>query len=232
MKSDWIEETWNPVVSTLWEAPGCDPKILMVFDERALKIPLQNTQKPMMYLVNSMGDLFYEKVPFSAIAKVFGIMALAKRHTFQILTKYPDQVLKFQEFLEGRWPFLFPSGLPDSEMDSNVLFDFLTDEDAGCQVSSENFPQPWPLPNVWIGTSVRGHDTLHRIDTLRSVPAVMRFVSLEEPKAGDLRPLNFEGIGLVFVGDKSERGWLSSIIDQCSAANIPCFMREDYTGEV
>ena len=35
------------------------------------------------------------------------------------------------------------------------------------------------LPNVWLGTSVESRDYLDRIDTLRRVPAAIRFISFE-----------------------------------------------------
>ena len=43
--------------------------------------------------VNSMSDLFHEDVPDAFIDKVFAVMALAPRHTFQILTKRPARML-------------------------------------------------------------------------------------------------------------------------------------------
>src|SRR5438128_8579069 len=43
-----------------------------------------NVKKPTLFFVNSMGDLFHEKVPFDFIDKVFAVMALHPQHTFQI----------------------------------------------------------------------------------------------------------------------------------------------------
>lgn len=42
---------------------------------------------PRMIFVNSMSDLFHERVPAEFIARVFGTMAECPHHTFQILTK-------------------------------------------------------------------------------------------------------------------------------------------------
>jgi protein gp37 len=49
-------------------------------------------RKPQRIFVNSMSDLFHESLPERAIADVFGTMALASRHTFQILTKRPRRM--------------------------------------------------------------------------------------------------------------------------------------------
>jgi protein gp37 len=48
--------------------------------------PLKWT-RPRVIFVNSMSDLFHEKVPLSFIEKVFSTMNEAHRHIFQILTK-------------------------------------------------------------------------------------------------------------------------------------------------
>ncbi len=48
--------------------------------------PLER-KKPTMYFVNSMSDLFHEKVPYSYIDQVMEVISLAQEHTFQILTK-------------------------------------------------------------------------------------------------------------------------------------------------
>jgi len=58
---------------------------LSLMPER-LAEPLER-RKPTIYFVNSMSDLFHEKVPFEYIDKVFDVMNRAHQHTFQILTK-------------------------------------------------------------------------------------------------------------------------------------------------
>ena len=40
-----------------------------------------------MYFVNSMSDLFHQKVPFEFIDRVFGVIRDTPQHTYQILTK-------------------------------------------------------------------------------------------------------------------------------------------------
>lgn len=50
--------------------------------------------------VNSMSDIFHEKLPFEHIAAVFGIMAATPQHTYQVLTKRPKQALAFFAWLD------------------------------------------------------------------------------------------------------------------------------------
>lgn len=52
----------------------------------ALELPLR-WRKPRRIFVNSMSDLFHERLSEGYIATVFGVMALAPRHTFVVLTK-------------------------------------------------------------------------------------------------------------------------------------------------
>jgi len=59
-----------------------------------LDIPLRWT-KPRRIFVNSMSDLFHEDVSDSFIIDVFNIMAQAKQHIFQVLTKRPERMREF-----------------------------------------------------------------------------------------------------------------------------------------
>lgn len=52
-------------------------------------------RKPTVYFVNSMSDLFHEKVPFDYIRRVFDVMARAPQHTFQVLTKRAERMAEF-----------------------------------------------------------------------------------------------------------------------------------------
>jgi protein gp37 len=69
-------------------------------------------KKPRKIFVCSMGDLFHESVPFEWIDQIFMIIAQLSRHTFQILTKRPDVMLKyFSRFkfkLFDTWEYEWP----------------------------------------------------------------------------------------------------------------------------
>jgi protein gp37 len=89
-----------------------------------------------------------------------------------------------------------------------------------------------PLPNIWFGVSVENRATLHRVDTLREIPAELRFLSLE-PLLEDLGKLNLSGIDWVIAGGESGPGarasspdWFRSIRDQCQVAAVPFFFKQ------
>jgi protein gp37 len=52
-----------------------------------------------MIFVNSMSDLFHDEVPEDYIERVCEVMAIAKWHTFQVLTKRADRI---SSLLSGR----------------------------------------------------------------------------------------------------------------------------------
>ena len=89
----------------------------------------------------------------------------------------------------------------------------------------------WP-ENVWMGVSVENDRYRFRIDHLRTVPAAIRFLSLE-PLLGPLPKLDLMDIQWVIVGGESGPGarpmstaWVTGIRDQCRDADIPFFFKQ------
>ncbi len=64
-------------------------------------------KKPSMIFVCSMGDLFHESVPFGSIRTVFNVIYDNPHHTFQILTKRPERMAEFFNWLYQ--PVTFPN---------------------------------------------------------------------------------------------------------------------------
>ena len=113
-KIEWTEQTWNPTIGCTKVSPGCKncyaenmAKRLQAMGVHAyesgfrlrlmperLAEPLER-RRPTVYFVNSMSDLFHEKVPFDYIRQVFGVMTQASQHTFQVLTKRAERMAEF-----------------------------------------------------------------------------------------------------------------------------------------
>ena len=120
---EWTDATWNPVSGCLMVSPGCTNCYAMRmaarlqamahpaykgvvrksggrpvwtgrlhFNEAALKIPLR-WRNPRRIFVNSMSDLFQDGVPHDFIREVWEVMEKADWHSYQILTKRPDNML-------------------------------------------------------------------------------------------------------------------------------------------
>lgn len=177
----------------------------VTFQPLALNHPAR-WKAPARIFVCSMADLFHTDVPTGYQHMVFETIADVHWHDYLILTKRPatmqGYIQEAQEFLSVHFKSVFGKEIP------------------------------WPLPNVWLGTSVESADYLDRVDTLREIPAAVRFLSIE-PLLGPLGKLNLDGIHWVIVGGESGPGarpmhpdWAREIRDQCQAAGVPFFFKQ------
>ena len=88
--------------------------------------------------------------------------------------------------------------------------------------------------NIWLGVSVESPDYLWRIDELLKTPAAVRWISYEPALAPiDITPYLL-GISWICIGAESganrrlfKRTWAWDVLDQCRAANVPCFLKQD-----
>jgi len=110
---EWTDATWNPVRGCTKISPGCKHCYAETFAERfrgvpghpyergfdlrlvpeKLNEPLMWSQ-PKMVFVNSMSDLFHDGIPTEYIARVARVMEAASWHTFQVLTKRAERLLR------------------------------------------------------------------------------------------------------------------------------------------
>ena len=88
------------------------------------------------------------------------------------------------------------------------------------------------LPNVWLGTSVESADYLDRIDALRPVRAIVRFISFE-PLLGSVASADLRAIHWVIVGGESGPGarpmrktWVDEIEAACREAGAAFFFKQ------
>lgn len=94
---------------------------------------------------------------------------------------------------------------------------------------------PWssvPWSNVWLGVSVCEPSGLWRVDALRSIPATVRFLSME-PLLAPMPSFPLGGIDWVIVGAESgarhrpmEIDWVRDIRDHCVAASVRFFLKQ------
>lgn len=191
------------------------PGFGVAFHERSLTDPLR-WRRPRKVFVNSMSDLAHAQISNSEIARVFGVMALAGQHSFQLLTKRPRRLRNL---------------LPQQAFWDDVAE--VTEElrAAGHSKTSPALSGA-PLVNVWIGTSIESNDYVWRAEELRRTPAAVRFLSLE-PLLGPLPDLDFTGIDWVIAGGESGQGhrpldldWVRDIRDRCGVDGIPFFFKQ------
>jgi protein gp37 len=248
---EWTEATWNPVTGCSKVSPGCAhcyaetlacgrlagkpgyPGLPWTPENAAANVVLRpdrldqplRWRRPRMVFVNSMSDLFHEHIPDYFIAEVFGVMAAAHRHVFQVLTKRPERMrvlLNSERF----WEVVEPLCMTHGEERPHVRLDYC-------------------LSNAWLGVSIENRRYVHRADLLRETPAAVRFISAE-PLLGPLVPdvenrfhagygehwqgnaLDLTGIDWLIVGGESgpehrpmRVEWVRDLRDACLAQAGP-----------
>lgn len=105
-KIEWTEATWNPSTGCNKVTAGCKNCYAETMAKRLqamgapgyengfefslmperLDMPVR-IKKPTKFFVNSMSDLFHEKMPYSFLDQVFEVMTQTPQHKYQILTK-------------------------------------------------------------------------------------------------------------------------------------------------
>lgn len=274
----WTDETWNPIRGCSKVSAGCahcyaetmaarfcgdgqpyaglieggrwSGKVRMVPEH--LKDPLR-WRRPRRVFVNSMSDLFHESLSFQDIASIFGVMAAAPEHTFQVLTKRAKRMAEFFAWLKQEGDAIHPFEKGRTTERMVVLgqaFDWVNALERG---------GPWPLPNVWLGVSVENQTAAdERIPILLQVPAAVRWISME-PLLGpvDLTMIQhgahvFDALGgggfhetsfeplpaparldwVVVGGERGPKarpmhpGWVQRLRDQCATAHVPFLMKQ------
>jgi len=115
---EWTDATWNPVTGCDKISLGCKHcyaerlshrlqamgnknyrnGFVVALQPHMLQHPL-GWKSPKRIFVNSMSDLFHEKVPLEYIRRVFRVMNQADWHQYQILTKRADRLEELSALL-------------------------------------------------------------------------------------------------------------------------------------
>ena len=219
-------------------------KVEFLADE--LATPLR-WRKPCRVFPNSMSDLFHEKLTFEQISAAFGTMAATPRHTYQVLTKRTERMLEWSAWVVeqartinagvGMTPAAFCFCMAQKlypHIPINLHGKPVQNPLARAEVVEAACAAPWPLPNVWMGTSVENQLTADdRIPFLAATPAAIRFLSCE-PLLG---PIDMGGaigaIDWLIAGCESgprarpcETGWIRLLRDQCRASGTKFFLKQ------
>jgi protein gp37 len=97
-----------------------------------------------------------------------------------------------------------------------------------------HLPADWGegYPNVWLGVSIENDRFVARADSLRRVPAVVRFISAE-PLLGPLPSLSLTGIDWLIVGGESGPGfrpmdlaWVRDLRARATAQRVAFFFKQ------
>lgn len=221
---EWTDATWNPVTGCTRVSAGCDNCYAATLangrlrDAYRRRLPVVNTRE-------NRADPFAVRL-------------------------WPERLGQPENWAEPRFVFvnsmsdLFHADIPDDfvrgafevmlAVDRHV-YQVLTKRPARAlrfwKRNRDVFGGEEVPEHIWIGTSVERQDVVYRVEQLRAVPAVVRFLSCE-PLLGPMR-LALTGIHWVIVGGESGIGyrpmnldWARGIRDQCLDAEVPFFFKQ------
>ncbi len=146
-KIEWTEQTWNPTTGCNKVSAGCKNCYAETMAKRLqamgipgyengfefsvmsdrLNQPLKK-KKPTKYFVNSMSDLFHEKMPFSYLDDIFNVIEQTHWHTYQILTKREKRMAEY--FSNRKSPKNVWLGVTVENKKANSRIDYLRKIDA------------------------------------------------------------------------------------------------------
>ncbi|WP_180897150.1 phage Gp37/Gp68 family protein [Martelella soudanensis] len=212
-KIEWTDATWNIVTGCSVVSPGCTNCYAMRlagtrlkhhesrkgltretkagpvwtgevrFNQQWLTQPLA-WKRPRHIFVAAHGDLFADGVTDEQLDRIFAVMALSPRHTFQVLTKRPERMRDYLRPARSH-----PVAL--EALHITLMSHFLDHNSKvgeGCLIEGDMAHlSTWPLPNIWLGVSVEDQTRAdQRIPVLLATPAALRWISAE-PLLGGLR---------------------------------------------
>lgn len=217
-----------------YRVPEAD-KVELRIVETQLREPFA-WRKTHRVFVCSMTDLFYDGHSDDMVDQVFAVMALARRHTFQLLTKRAGRMCSY---LRDRATYQRVRALLDDRSTVAALYWQSLSRAEREQRQNHQWwtdlpPKGWPLPNVWCGVSAEDQARWdQRWPLLRETPAVVRWVSYEPA----LTPVDFRDVGgqlhWVVVGGESGPGarpfdlqWARDVVTQCRANGVAPFVKQ------
>jgi len=113
-KIEWTEQTWNPSAGCTKISAGCKN---CYAETMAIRLQAMNVEgyengflfnivpsrlnepfkrkKPTVFFVNSMSDIFHDKMPLEYLDKIFDVIKKTPFHKYQVLTKRADNMYNY-----------------------------------------------------------------------------------------------------------------------------------------
>jgi protein gp37 len=205
---EWTDATWNPVRGCTKVSPGCKHCYAETFAERFRGVP---------------GHPFEQGFDLRLVPEALEL-PLKWRASRRIF------VNSMSDLLHENVPDEYIARVFDvMRRASQHNFQVLTKRAARMAELASKLQVP---DNVWMGVSVETENYVERVDELRRVRAVVRFLSVE-PLLGPIPKLNLRGIRWVIVGGESGPRarpmmveWVRDIRDRCLASQVPFFFKQ------
>jgi protein gp37 len=216
---EWTDATWNPVAGCTIVSAGCANCYAM---RMAARLEAMGHSK-YRGLTRRSGNRFVWTGQIRVEEKSLEIPYFWSKPRFVFVNSMSDL---FHEdvppaFISRVWKVM--------QATSRHTYQVLTKRpDRMCEIVSR-LPL---LPNVWLGTSVEDMSVQHRVDELRRVPAVVRFISFE-PLIGSVARIDLMDIHWVIVGGESgprarpmHPQWVDEIEALCRGVGAAFFFKQ------
>jgi protein gp37 len=216
---EWTDSTWNPVAGCAIATAGCTNCYAM---RMAARLEAMGVEK-YAGLTRKSGGRAKWTGKIALDHKALGVPATWKRprHVFVNSMSdlfHPDVPA---EFVAQVWQVMADT--------PRHTYQILTKRP---ERMAEVVPDLPVLPNVWLGTRVEDDRVLWRLDELRQVPTVVRFVSFE-PLIGSVAGAELMDIHWAIVGGESgpqarpmDPAWVDEIHDACRRAGTAFFFKQ------
>ena len=212
-KIEWAEKVWNPVTGCSEISPGCAHCYAKRFAERFRGVAGHPYERG--FDVQLRPERLDEPLHWHKPRRIF-VNSMSDVFHEDVPDEFVADVL--DTIWRAHWhQFLLLTKRPERASAGTAC----------------GLAWPWP-PNLWLGVSVENRHWTRRIDTLREIPAAVRFISAE-PLLGDLGALDLEGVDWVIVGGESgpasrvrpmRPSWAQSIRDQCADAGVAFLFKQ------
>lgn len=207
-KIEWTDATWNPVRGCTKVSTGCKYCYAETFAERFRGVPSHPFENgfDLRLVPDKLTEPFRWKKP-----KVIFVNSMSDLFHEDIPLSYIQKVFKVMNEA------------------SHHTFQILTKRSKRLLKVSSRLS--WPI-NVWMGVSIENSEYTFRVSDLISVPAAVRFLSIE-PLIDSIPNLLLDRIDWVIVGGESgfrarpmNLNWAREIRDQCIEAHVPFFLKQ------
>lgn len=207
-KIEWTDRTWNPVTGCTKISDGC----------------ANCYAETLAHRLKAMGVVKYSN----------GFVPTLHEETLNEPLKWKNPhtvfVCSMADLFHEVIPFSFIDKVMGTIMKSkHHRYQILTKR---ADRMKEYFNQSVIPENVWLGVTVESVETKSRIDSLRSLPSAIRFLSCE-PLIEDLGELDLDKIDWIIVGGESgvkarpmQPEWVRSIMNQANDQEVAFFFKQ------
>lgn len=215
----WADATWNPMTGCTEVSAGCDNCYAAVLARRPILSALYLAQPPARDTPANRADPFAPRFWPERLRQPY-----AWRRPRRVFVNSMTDVFHAQFTQDQiRQVFLTISGNPQHQ------FQLLTKRPERAARLAPTLP--WP-PNLWLGVSIENEAVMHRANTLRTIPAAVRFISYE-PALGPLDALDLAGIHWLIYGGESgpsrrpdQDDWAVAVGEKCAQSGTAFYYKQ------